>query len=121
MRPGTHTPHTPRPPLARRAGLSISLTSLLAGCGEDTGIEGTWVRMQFPNNRPCAEQLELNGGDFVSTILCNLTDKQVGTQITAGRYRRADNTLFIVPARSTCPNWPKGETRWTVTASKATL
>jgi hypothetical protein len=94
---------------------------LVAACSDADRIEGTWYRKQFANNRPCAEQLELDRGDFVSTILCDLADKQVGAQTTAGRYRQSDNRLFVTADRSTCHQWPKEEVTWVVTTEKNIL
>jgi hypothetical protein len=92
-----------------------------AACGDEPGLEDTWVRKQFPNGRPCAEVLQLKEGDVVSTILCDLADKQVGAQITAGRYRSSGNALYVTPVRSSCPGWPTEEATWQVTFNQDVL
>ncbi len=99
--------------------LVLALSPLTA-C-EDQGIEGSWLREEFPNGRPCVEQLLLEHGDVTSTIMCNLVDKQVGAQITGGSYHRVDDRLYVKAVRSSCPTFPKDEEIWVVSANKDTL
>jgi hypothetical protein len=100
--------------------LSLVMASAACGGGDD-GLEGTWNRRISESGKACAEQLLFDHDDYVATIFCDLDDKTVGTQITAGRFRQTDNRVTVTPRRSTCPGWPKDPIVWSVSASRERL
>lgn len=103
--------------------MALGLLGVLgsAGCGEADDVEGTWLRTDFPFNRPCQEELDFTDSTYLSTILCDLKDKQVGIQVTAGKYRKSDNRIYVSPLRSSCRNVSRDEERWTINIARDTL
>ena len=108
---------------ARLPLIGLPLLGILggAGCGDADAVEGTWLRTDFPFNRPCQEELDFTDSTFVTTILCDLKDQQVGIQVTVGKYRKSDNKIYVSPLRSSCRDVSRDEELWTVNVSKGTL
>src|SRR5687768_2620008 len=112
-----------------RPGLVVALAGLLAwagaACGGDRDrLEGTWVRTDFPTEKgqkPCAEELELEVGQFVSRLSCRLTEGSFGQKVTIGQYRHHETRLFVNALQSSCANESKDEVTWFITVERDKL
>jgi hypothetical protein len=121
------TPALPTPGV--RPGLVMALLGLLSfvptACGGDRDrLEGTWVRNDFPSEKgqkPCAEELELDFGQFVSRLRCRLTEGTFGQKVTIGQYRHQETRLFVSAQQSSCENEPRGEVTWFITVDRDKL
>ena len=116
--------------LSKRAALTGLLTLLVmpvgaGGCGvERDRLEGTWTLQNFPTEKgqkPCFEELKIEGGELTSILSCPLKEGTYGQRITSSSYERRETQLTVTANQSSCPTQSRAPVIWLVTADKDKL
>jgi hypothetical protein len=118
------------PASSPRAALLGLLTVLVipvgtGGCGvERDRLEGIWVLQDFPTEKgqkPCFEELRLEGGQVTSILSCLLKEGTYGQRITSSSYERRETQLTVTANQSSCPDQSRAPVIWLVFADKDKL